>query len=695
MSTSLAEKIPSPLQLRTELQDMVRRDLLGPAGGPEEILAERNVRGWYVAGLLAPKGQTALPEENDPLATDGAGDDEDGKPAAPIPQAASMLPSALGLTFTVAGETESLEITARWGRYTRIMVTRNVTAPAPQTASAETPDESPPEDSATDTYPAFQRLPVEGTRTFPLRAGKLSPWAPNPVQPDVYITGLVRHRENVWTITLFLVNAQAEPKTNQDEAWVFQPELHVRAPEHAPVFVKRTLPRDLQTDHPEDRAVEMLYRQKLEFAVGHGVAVHADLAPDRWDRAIALRTEILPTYEVAQMAPPSLEDLPELAGLVLDMGTLADTSPGAFAPALTPLVTAYAAWITAQETRLAAQPADLHPYATDATLALDACRETLARIRDGIALLDANPEAATAFRFANRAMALQRVHTLHSRAVRQGEKAPLETFDLPRNRSWRPFQLAFVLLNLPGLVDPTHPDRSHPTAAKADLLWFPTGGGKTEAYLGVAAFAMAIRPSERHVGGLVRRRGRDRPHALHLAPAHPATISTRHRPDLCHRNHPPGRRSAMGAGTLPHRPVGGPPQYPQLDGRSGRSRQTPAKHRLRVPGRQWHSRPTDQLPVVRRTAQSGPGYSGRNLCPGPRPHLAILQCPRLCFQPTQRPRRRPAHPGGRRRNLPPSAHPADRHRGQICPNALERGDPGPVRTGERLLPPTRLPHPRN
>ena len=54
----------------------------------------------------------------------------------------------------------------------------------------------------------------------------------------------------------------------------------------------------------------------------------------------------------------------------------------------------------------------------------------------------------------------------------------------------RPFQLAFILLSIPSLSDPIHKERTSTMEAIADLLWFPTGGGKTEAYLGVAAFAM-------------------------------------------------------------------------------------------------------------------------------------------------------------------------------------------------------------
>ena len=93
----------------------------------------------------------------------------------------------------------------------------------------------------------------------------------------------------------------------------------------------------------------------------------------------------------------------------------------------------------------------------------------------------------------NEAMWQQRIHTLHAEQKRRGQHVTLEDVDKPENRSWRPFQLAFILLNLPALTDLHHPDRSADVSAVADLLWFPTGGGKTEAYLGLTAFTLAIR----------------------------------------------------------------------------------------------------------------------------------------------------------------------------------------------------------
>ena len=105
-------------------------------------------------------------------------------------------------------------------------------------------------------------------------------------------------------------------------------------------------------------------------------------------------------------------------------------------------------------------------------------------------------------------MALQRVRSEVVRARLADPDADvaalLREHDVPENRSWRPFQLAFVLLCLPGLTDPEHPDAHRgavdPDDAEVQLLFFPTGGGKTEAYLGLAAYTFAIRRLQGVVG---------------------------------------------------------------------------------------------------------------------------------------------------------------------------------------------------
>lgn len=479
MKTQVGTDVPSYLDLRAKLDELIRGDLLGPMEGAEEEVDEGSVRGRYIVGVLAPKGQSVAAEELDELAVSGAGDGQDGKNDSVVPQSASILPSSIGLSFTVTAETQAIRVKVRWGRYRRT-----------KSDFLQTKKGNPKS--------VWKREPVEGVHTFTLREGMLSPWSPDAENEQVYVRGVCRKRDEAWTVTLFLVNAQEQPKHNKDEAWIFQPELIVTAPQRRAVFIKRTLPPDLQLRNPEDRAMSMLYRREVEFAVGHGVGVHADLAAGRWDRATSVRTSVMPSYEVERMDPPSVTDIPALAQAVFDMQVLSNTAQGGFTALLAPLADAYEAWIGEQEARLASPSADLLPYEEDAYLALRNCKEGLTRIRAGIALLDHDALAADAFRFANRAMHWQRVRSIYAGQARQKQKPDLNKIDIAKNRSWRPFQLAFLLLNLPAMSDPTHAERSQ----LADLLWFPTGGGKTEAYLGVAAFTIGIRRLQGKLGGL-------------------------------------------------------------------------------------------------------------------------------------------------------------------------------------------------
>ena len=122
MPETLQSSLPSPTELRAMLEAIVLKDLLGPAGGPEEIVEEANVRGRYIVGLLAPKGQSALPGDDDDNLTKAGTDTEDGKPDSASPKAATMLPSSIGMTFTVAGNAKEIQIAAHYGHYERAVI---------------------------------------------------------------------------------------------------------------------------------------------------------------------------------------------------------------------------------------------------------------------------------------------------------------------------------------------------------------------------------------------------------------------------------------------------------------------------------------------------------------------------------------------------------------------------------------------
>jgi len=481
---SQLESQKTPLELRTELHKMVIQDLLGPAGGEDEIVDEQNVRSRYVVGLLAPKGQSVLPDEEDQELAVAGPDTQDGKPSSPTAAVPTMLPSSMGFTFSVSAEAKAIQIIARWGHYRR---TRSEVL----------------KDDKGEPKLIWQRQQIEAeSAPIPLKVGKINAWSPNKDFPEVQVSGLMRKYDGTWTVTVFLVNGQEEPKTNKDEAWVFQPELITRHPGGESIFVQRQISVNI-TEEPETKAMSMTYRRQVEFAVGHGVGIHAEKHAGEWDRAFEIRTVVIPAHEVEQVDAPSTIEIPALEKVQLDMTVLSKLDGNGFVSALMPLADAYEEWIAEQEDLVASPTPDLVPYIQSASSAMETCRVTLGRIRDGINMLAADEKAAEAFRFANQAMAQQRIRSIYTREVRQkgeGQVKP-EDYDIPKNRSWRPFQLAFMLLNIPALVDPTHPDRIDPTFAKADLLWFPTGGGKTEAYLGVAAFTMGLRRLQGDVGG--------------------------------------------------------------------------------------------------------------------------------------------------------------------------------------------------
>ena len=479
---------PSQRQIRDELERMLVADLLGPAGGPEEEVAERRVSERYVIGMVAPRRQRLHPpEEFDELAVGGVGTSEDGATDASAPQNSTAFPSSFGMTFSVASDTESIKVTARWGRYRR--------APS---ASLKSKDGNP--------LLVWKREPVEDiSAPVPLSEGAFPEWVVTEEQPEVVVRGNVRRHDEHWIVSIFLVNGQSEPKVRRDEAWLFQPELGVDSPDGAPIFRQRPRLRDPgRTDrvaYEEESAMAMVYRRHVGFAVGHNTSVHADTDPTDPRRAARIRTSFIPRYDVPKTTPPTPDDISALSDLVLDMKELSETPTAELPAKLAALPDAYRSWIEDERRRVSDPEEGLAEHTEAAERALDQCSRTLERIRAGISLLSRYEKAAEAFRFANRAMWLQRTRSIYAEETRRSVKPDMSSVDVPKNRTWYPFQLAFILLNLPGLSDPRHPERSDDSKAIADLLWFPTGGGKTEAYLGLSAYTMGLRRLQGTVAG--------------------------------------------------------------------------------------------------------------------------------------------------------------------------------------------------
>lgn len=491
---------PTPSDLRDELTEMVVRDLLGPAGGPEEELSqyEDHVYQRYLVGMLAPKASEIPGGELDELAASDGDDGEEGAPESGVPAGHSYFPSSMGLSFVVAAETREILVEAEWGQYLRI-----------KSDTQQRRDGNPAN--------VWKRNPVVAPDLIlPLQDGNISPESLHPDHPLVVLQGRMRLTSDGWVVTLFLVNQQEDRQRHgepKDLVWVFQPKLRVRGTDQTPIFVQRKGAKaDLSLMDPltreETETLEMLYRHQREFAVGHGISVHSTL-PDvsgevPTERATQVETEWVPRFDVPQQTPRSVADDQNLSGLTLDMQTLAELPKAGLIASLRHIETAYRVWIRIEEAKLTLPEEKLGGHEAAAQRAVTSCRRALVRIKAGIDLIETDALAEDAFRFANRAMWLQRIHSTFARKVRKKEMAVedgVAAVDVPKNRSWRLFQMAFVLLNLPSLTDLHHPDRSHETDAVADLLWFATGGGKTEAYLGLTAYILALRRLQGEIAG--------------------------------------------------------------------------------------------------------------------------------------------------------------------------------------------------
>lgn len=503
--------------IRELLETIVRDDLLGPAQGPEEEVVGSTVRARYIVGRLGPirgveevqgganadedeqggeeEGATVPPESVEEDGADAAENEPEESIADDVDslRSSELTPSSMGMTFCIDASLPQIEVEVEWGKYAR------------ETSETAVKQDGTP-------LKCWKRHPMGGKVVLSLHEGKIDAVVPDEDEPNVVIAGIVSKPvggTGARPVTLFLANRQVRPVSKQDEAWLFQPVMKVRSPDVAAIFRKRPLP-GLSENDTEMKALDMIYRGKVEFAVGHNVSVHAIPSAHDYERATEIKTESMPSYEVPATKVPTIKDGEK--DLDLDMRKVAAAIGNSEGDAirngvLGVIVKEYAKWIAArrEEAQSAGFDAGYKDYA-DANL--DKCEKMLARLKEGIEILATDANARKAFAFANEVMADQRVHSIYSLKRRQKKEVALAEIEgNPASHSWRPFQIAFMLLALPPLANPAHKDRTEPVEAYADLLWFPTGGGKTEAYLGVAAFAMAIRRLQGGLGDLDASRG--------------------------------------------------------------------------------------------------------------------------------------------------------------------------------------------
>lgn len=456
-----------PVEVREELVHTLGEDLIGPelrSPHEREVLPVPPSR-FYLTGFLVPREARAedrqdetAQDEMDVVSRIHGGDDQ----AAPERAAArrAFFPSSIGATVLVPESARQLAVEVRWGDYREVAEPKHSDADMPPSSSRERP--------RWHRAPGLQALsvPLTGPDSRPARtevSGSRGLVVVTSLRPVAGRTGVP---PGTRCVSVFLVNERKPtPDYKRDEDYAFQVGLTLRLEEG---FVPRPNLRGFGGDDWDEQVADLQYRDCFEYGVGHGVSTLASPAPEGGCQEV--RTTFLPSAEVERVEPTAIQ------GVELSMEALGALASGEEARArLGALVAKYGDWLKSQHGTVLADP-ERQDVARQLLQRAEVARK---RILHGIESL-ADAQFLDAFKTANRAMAA----AARQRTAIQDGTTP----DNVRAPTWRPFQLAFVLMNLRGIAEPAHPDRS-----LVDLLFFPTGGGKTEAYLGLAAFTLVLR----------------------------------------------------------------------------------------------------------------------------------------------------------------------------------------------------------
>lgn len=310
------------------------------------------------------------------------------------------------------------------------------------------------------------------------------------VNAKAYVTA-VKHKvsDGVYGITIMLVNNETI-----GAGYIFQPKIIVKSEDLAG---NKFVPYNNFSRGPiseEELSLDLLYRKKKVYGTGHGVAVDWEIE----DGQGQIFTEYMPTYEVPKIdlnLRRETEQEQAVKDRALSMKYLSDLDLTAKEEKLSDIasfIACYDAWIDGleDERQTAGFP---QRYKTIAEKHINLCREAYVRMIKGIDILKKDDAAWQAFILANRVMFMQRIHGEFQQQTHypndekwQEEMAVIDYSSYSEDKCrWRPFQLAFLLMSVRSITEPSCSERD-----LVDLIWFPTGGGKTEAYLGLTAFTI-------------------------------------------------------------------------------------------------------------------------------------------------------------------------------------------------------------
>lgn len=346
------------------------------------------------------------------------------------------------------------------------------------------------------------KIPLDGEySTFDIKGSFKTKWNIN-MNYNLQICVFVKsYKNNIKSYTVVLCNNEEFKTYGRDLKSIFQPEILISTNDNPNIiFIENrdnhVIGVELELDE-EEQSLELLYKDKKNYAVGHGVATVQDI--DISTGLGYIKTSFLPYYDVKGITFDMDGMSKEKSIETLSMKNLSDystISKDDVINNLKQIVNIYNNWILGLEQEVKSFE---DRFKNAAIRHITECKLCSNRIEKGIDILEHNENAFLAFKLMNRALFMQRIQS--NEVGRYKERFPddenhafkdIDFKTVPNNIAiWRPFQLAYILMCIESIVDPNCDDRDI-----VDLIWVPTGGGKTEAYLGLTAFTIFLRRIE-------------------------------------------------------------------------------------------------------------------------------------------------------------------------------------------------------
>lgn len=414
---------------REEIYELLKKELVGPVEEYETIQEELPIK-TYSLGILYPQGVSEYRNENPELLEDK--DDDNAEENESVKLENTDRQALIGISCNIKNKINKLKIKITYAQY------------------------------VCEEKKTWRRFPKEWQKEVEIKSG-------NKIEVDkgleVRINTYKVFTDNTKTATVSLINTNIAEKEEELSSICsksfLQVKMEISSVDDSDIFIEKQIKLNTLDDY-ELENLNLLYRNKTNLAIGNGTAVMWERSGRETNR---IWTESLPEYTANQMIPSTTE-----ISKYREMEFLANGDKEEIYIELKKLPDEYEKWLNEQSEDDTLSEKEKNILAKN----IQKAKEVNKRMTNTINMLY-QEDAFKAFQFMNKAMLNQ---------MRKKRK----TVETPK---WYPFQIAFILLTLDGIIDKNNSNREI-----VDLLWFPTGGGKTEAYLGVLAFTIFLRKIE-------------------------------------------------------------------------------------------------------------------------------------------------------------------------------------------------------